>query len=116
MIRYLTFKIVLHNRHNNFYALVTPKGTRDKENKEKTKIYTQQPSCSSYLKKRTENVREQNAIGQEKNYKMIPTPLSPHPHPNIKYSPPFPHPPPHHLSHLPINCNTIQRTWHSWYK
>lgn len=41
MIRYLNFEIGLHNRCSNFYAPGTPsKGTRNKENKEKTKKQT----------------------------------------------------------------------------
>ena len=73
MMTYLTFKIVLHNKHNNLYALVTlVKGTRDKENKEKTNTQTQQPSCSSHLNKGTKNLREQNTKAQEKkNTKTI---------------------------------------------
>ena len=51
MIRYLTFKIALHNRHSNFYALVTP----------------QQSSCSSHPTKGTENVGEKNAKAKEKS-------------------------------------------------
>ena len=40
-IRYLNFEIGLHNRHSNFYAPATSsKGTRNKENKEKTKKQT----------------------------------------------------------------------------
>ena len=42
------------------------KGTRDKENKEKTKKHTQQPSCSSHLNKGTGNVRQQNTKTQGK--------------------------------------------------
>ena len=82
MIRYLTFEIVLHNRHKNFYAPVQApvqllvKDTRDKENKEKTKKQTQQPSCSSHLNKWTKDMREQNTKAQEKNKNcnMIPNP------------------------------------------
>ena len=35
MIRYLTFKIVLHSKHNNFYALVNPSQREQTENKGK---------------------------------------------------------------------------------
>ena len=37
MIRYLTFKIVLHDRHNNFYALATP-SYRDQRQTKQRKI------------------------------------------------------------------------------
>ena len=60
VIKKLTFKIVLHNRHNNFSALVTPsfyvlvcliKGTRDKESKKGTMKQMQKLSCTSHERK-----------------------------------------------------------------
>ena len=70
MIRYLTFKIVLHNRHKNFCVLVTlSESDRDKENKNKTKKQTLQPSYSYQLNIGTENMREQYTIAQKsKNF------------------------------------------------
>ena len=65
MIRYPTFEIVLHNRHNNFYAPVTPGWGDLRERKQtnkqtKKKKQAQQPSGSSYLNKGTEDMNEQN--------------------------------------------------------
>ena len=63
MIRYPTFEIVLHNRHNNFYAPVTPSWRdlreRKQANKQKKK-QAQRPSGSSYLNKGTEDMNKQN--------------------------------------------------------
>ena len=53
------------------------KGTRLKENKEKTRKQTQQPSCSSHLNKGTENLKKQNTKGQEKKNEKNEHPLSP---------------------------------------
>ena len=71
MIRYLTFKIVLHDRHNNFYALAPP-SYRDQRQTKQRKIEEIDAG---------ENGREQNTKAREKknkNYRMIPpTVLSP---------------------------------------
>ena len=56
MITYLTFEIILHNRHDSFYVeLLLVKGTGHKENKEKMK-QTQQPSYSSHQNKGAEDI------------------------------------------------------------
>ena len=72
MIRLLTFQIILHNRHNNFSALgLLVKGTKDKENKEKTKKQTQHPSSCSYLNKGTKNLRQKKSKSTRKKTKTI---------------------------------------------
>ena len=74
------------------------KGTRDKENKEKTKKQTQYPSCSSHLNKRTEDVKEQKTNTHTHTHTHTHTkdhtcPLSLHPHSNINQpAPPIPSP------------------------
>ena len=66
MSRYLTFEIVLHNRHNSFYARNSLlKGPETN----KTNQQTQHPSCSSYLNKESEDVKEQKTKPQEKKKK-----------------------------------------------
>ena len=72
-----TLPLLQGNPQNNHQLLV--KWTRYKENKEKTRKESKQPSCSSHLNKGTENVRQQDTKAHEKNknYKMIPTPCTP---------------------------------------
>ena len=92
---------MLHYRHNNFYAPVTPSWKEWRQRKQIIKNTTQQLSCSTHLKMR-QDMRDQKTKAQiKKPYEIIPTPCPPT-HTLICIN----HP---HLSHFPIihNNNTI---------
>ena len=80
---------MLHYRHNNFYAPVTPNQRDQRQRKQIINKETDTAAIMLYsLKKETGHETPKDKSTNKKNYEIIPTLCPPNPHPDMNEPPP----------------------------